>query len=92
MTWSALTETEIRKLVTSHIYSIAFDNDLDKPESCFNGWSGEIPEDGIFLVHINSGSSCNDKKGYMDKLSNDPYIPVNKARENCAKMEFAVNF
>ncbi|MBD3168042.1 MAG: hypothetical protein GF307_01070 [candidate division Zixibacteria bacterium] len=88
----SFTKIEIRELITSHIYSTAFENDLDKPVSCFKGLAGEFPEDGLFPIHINPSNINNIREGDMDKLSNDPYIPVNKAREICEKTELAVDF
>ncbi len=56
------------------------------------GWLYRVPEDGLALGHSPFMNIVCTNECVMTKISDDPYVPVNKAREICANWDFAVNF
>ena len=60
---------------------------------CHNtGWLYRVPPEGLALGHSPMMNIVGQEECFVTKISEDPYLPVNKAREICANWDFAVNF
>ena len=70
-------------------------NSINEPGTYYfhpTGMLFRIPPEAIApghspLISINWSEEC-----YCTKITDDPWVPVNKAREVCANWDFAVNF
>ena len=70
-------------------------NEITQAGAYYNhntGWLYRVPSEGLALGHspvmnILSGDEC-----FVTKISDDPWVPVGKARQICSNMDFAVNF
>ena len=70
-------------------------NEITEPGAyyCHNtGWLYRIPQDILALGHSPVMNVCSLDECFVTKISEDPWIPVNKAREVCCNWDFAVNF
>ncbi len=56
------------------------------------GWLYRVPADSISLGHSPMMNICSLEECYVTKVSDDPWIPLNKAREICSNWDFSVNF
>ena len=56
------------------------------------GWLYRIPADGLAMGHSPLMNICSYDECYVTKISDDPWIPVNKAREICSNWDYFVNF
>lgn len=60
---------------------------------CHNtGWLYRIPDDNLVLGHSPVLHICSLDDCMLTKISEDPWIPVTKAREVCCNWDLAVNF
>ena len=51
-----------------------------------------VPTDSISLWHSPLMNICSSDECFVTKVSDDPWIPLNKARELCSNWDFCVNF
>ena len=56
------------------------------------GWMYRVPDDMLSLGHSPLINIVSNSENFVTKISGDPWLPVNKARQICANMDFAVNF
>jgi len=88
---SPRTETE-RHLTTAN--QVRFE-EIEAPGTYFSNWSGHllrVPDDGLKPGCSPVISIVGKEKMMVTKLSDDPYIPVSKARLLAADLDLAVNF
>ncbi len=70
-------------------------NELSEPGAYYcnhTGWLYRIPNDCLTLGHSPVMNICSLDKCLVTKVSEDPWVPVNKARTICCNWDFAVNF
>jgi hypothetical protein len=70
-------------------------NEITEPGSYYNhntGWLCRVPDDILALGHSPLMNIVSYDENFVTKISDDPWIPVNKARQICSNMDFAVNF
>ena len=70
-------------------------NEMSEPGSYYchqTGWLYRIPEEGLALGHSPLMNICSNDQLFVTKITDDPYVPVGKAREICANWDFFVNF
>lgn len=70
-------------------------NEINEPGAYYNhetGWLYRIPEDMLSLGHSPVMNVVGNDEVLMTKIADDPWIPLNKARQICANLDFAVNF
>jgi hypothetical protein len=70
-------------------------NEITEPGAYYNhstGWLYRVPNDCLSPGHSPVMNICCSDDCYMTKVSDDPWLPVGKAREICANWDFAVNF
>ncbi len=75
-------------------YTVPF-NEMTEPGAYYfhpTGWLYRIPDEALAAGHspvlsINSVDEC-----LVTKISDDPWIPVNKARQICSDRDYMVNF
>lgn len=70
-------------------------NEISEPGAYYNhetGWLYRIPEDMLSLGHSPFMNIVSGHDNFVTKISSDPWIPLNKARQLCANRDFAVNF
>lgn len=70
-------------------------NEITDPGAYYNhstGWLYRVPDDGLALGHSPLMNICCNDECYMTKISDDPWVPVSKAREICSNWDFSVNF
>lgn len=74
--------------------TVAF-GDITEPGAYYchdTGWLFRITEDSLAPGHSPVMDICTLSECLFTKISEDTYIPVNKARQICANWDFAVNF
>lgn len=70
-------------------------NDIDEPGTYYShttGWLYRMPEDSLSQGHSPVVNIVTSEDHYLTKISDDPWVPIGKARELCANMDFDVNF
>jgi hypothetical protein len=70
-------------------------NEISEPGVYYShdtGWLYRVPEDMLALGHSPLINVVSIDENFVTKISGDPWLPVNKARQICANMDFAVNF
>ena len=70
-------------------------NEMSEPGAYYchqTGWLYRIPEEGLAPGHSPTLNICSTEQCFVTKISEDPYVPVGKAREICANWDFFVNF
>lgn len=70
-------------------------NDITEPGAYYShetGWLYRVPEDMLSLGHSPLINIVSGHDNFMTKITSDPWVPVNKARQLCSNMDFAVNF
>jgi len=70
-------------------------NEITEPGAYYfhtTGWLYRVPPDGIAMGHSPLMNILSREDCYVTKISNDPWVPVSKAREICSNWDFAVNF
>ncbi|MFQ6009338.1 MAG: hypothetical protein ACE5K8_10370 [Candidatus Zixiibacteriota bacterium] len=70
-------------------------NEITEPGAYYfhpTGWLYRVPGDSLSLGHSPLMNICSTDECYVTKISDDPWIPVNKAREICSNWDFCVNF
>jgi hypothetical protein len=70
-------------------------NEITEPGAYYNhstGWLYRVSNECLSPGHSPVMNICCYDECYMTKISDDPWIPVGKAREVCANWDFAVNF
>ena len=56
------------------------------------GWLFRMPEESLSPGHSPVLNIVSGDENLLTKISDDPWIPVNKAREICSNLDFEVNF
>ena len=56
------------------------------------GWIYRVPEESLSPGHSPMISIVSKEDILVTKISDDPWIPVNKARQICSNLDFEVNF
>lgn len=75
-------------------FTVSF-NDIREPGAYYShdtGWLYRVPSDMLALGHSPLINIVSGQGNYVTKIAEDPWIPVNKARQICSNMDFAVNF
>jgi hypothetical protein len=75
-------------------FTIPF-NEITQSGAYYNhttGWLYRVPGEGLALGHSPVMNILSSDENFVTKISDDPYIPVSKARQICSNMDFAVNF
>lgn len=75
-------------------FTISF-NDISEPGAYYShetGWLYRVPSDMLVLGHSPLINIVSGNENYVTKIIDDPWVPVNKARQICSNMDFAVNF
>lgn len=75
-------------------FTISF-NQVEDPGVYYNhstGWLYRIPDDGLSAGHSPLMNILSREENLVTKISSDPWIPINKAREICSNMDFFINF
>ncbi len=70
-------------------------NDISEPGTYYvhtTGWLYRIPPDMLAPGHSPFMNICGNDDCFVTKVSDDPWLPVGKAREICSNWDFAVNF
>ncbi len=70
-------------------------NDLFEPGAYYShatGWLYRMPEESLSPGHSPTMNIMSGEEHFVTKLSDDPWIPVNKAREIASNKDFVVNF
>lgn len=70
-------------------------NEINEPGVYYNhntGWLYRVPGDILALGHSPLLNIVSSHENYVTKISEDPWLPVSKARQICANMDLAVNF
>ena len=70
-------------------------NEITEPGCYYCHWTGwlyRVPDDGLAAGHSPYLNICSYEECFVTKISEDPWVPVGKAREICANWDFAVNF
>jgi hypothetical protein len=70
-------------------------NDISEPGTYYNhdtGWLVRIPEEALSPGHSPFLNVVSRDLNFVTKISDDPWIPVNKARQLCSNLDFMVNF
>jgi len=70
-------------------------NDISDPGAYYFHPTGalfRIPPDGVAPGHSPVMNICWAEECYCTKICDDPWVPLNKARELCANWDFSVNF
>ncbi len=68
---------------------------LNEPGAYVCNWSGHllrVPPESLGLGHSPLLTIGGHEPLYLTKIYNDPYVPINKARELAADCDVAVNF
>ena len=68
---------------------------LNEPGAYVCNWSGHllrVPQESLGLGQSPLLTIRGDEPLYLTKIYNDPYVPINKARELAADCDVAVNF
>lgn len=56
------------------------------------GWLYRIPNDILAMGHSPLVNIVSNEEHLVTKIAEDPWLPLNKAREICSNADFAVNF
>jgi len=70
-------------------------NEITDPGAYYcqqTGWLYRVPTEAIAPGHSPVSTVVSAQECFVTKISNDPWIPLNKAREICSNYDFAVNF
>ena len=70
-------------------------NDLYEPGAYYShatGWLYRVPDESLSPGHSPTMNIMSGDDHYVTKISDDPWVPVNKAREICSNKDFVVNF
>ncbi len=70
-------------------------NEITEPGVYYNhetGWLYRIPGEILSLGHSPLLNIVSTNENFVTKISDDPWLPVSKARQICANMDLAVNF
>ncbi len=80
---------QTRKFVTEPF------NEINEPGVYYNhdtGWLYRVPGEILALGHSPLLNIVSVNETFVTRISDDPWLPVNKARQICANMDLAVNF
>ncbi len=70
-------------------------NEINEPGAYYchtNGWLYRVPPEAVTPGHSPNVNVVSSTECYVTKVCDDPWVPVNKAREICSNWDFAVNF
>lgn len=70
-------------------------NDVSEPGAYYNhdtGWLYRVPDDVLAPGHSPLMNIVSMNENFVTKISDDPYIPIGKARQICSNLDWAVNF
>lgn len=70
-------------------------NEITDPGTYYNhntGWLYRVPGESLSLGHSPTINCLSNDENLVTKISDDPFVPVNKARQICSNMDFLVNF
>lgn len=56
------------------------------------GWLYRVPDEGVSLGHSPTMNIVSRDENIVTRIAEDPWIPLNKAREICSNLDLAVNF
>lgn len=79
---------------TRRTVTVSF-NEICEPGAYYfhqTGWLYRVPAEGISQNQSPMMNICSSEDCFVTKICDDPYVPVNKAREICANCDFTVNF
>jgi len=91
---TAYAQAETTERTWSRAYTVPF-NQINEPGTYYfhpTGMLFRVPPDGVAPGHSPMLNICWNEECYCTKISDDPWIPVGKAREVCANWDFSVNF
>jgi hypothetical protein len=87
------TNTE-KRTVRPGTVTVEFENIKDSG-SYYNhltGWLVRMPDETLSLGHSPIMDIVSKNQSLFTRISEDPYVPLNKARRICADLDFDVNF
>jgi len=96
MTNAPLTQvprTERNKATSSNV-TLPF-GEITEPGTYYGrdtGWVYRVPEESLAMGHSPMITIVSKEEIYVTKISDDPWIPLNKARQICSNLDFDVNF
>ncbi len=70
-------------------------NELTEPGAYYfhdTGWLIRIPDEALANGHSPVLSIDSKDDNLVTKISDDPWIPINKARQKCSDYDYMVNF
>ena len=70
-------------------------NDIGEPGAYYchsTGWLYRVPDDVLSLGHSPVMNIVTGDDMFVTKISEDPWVPLNKARQLCANKDYGVNF
>lgn len=82
-------------IAASRTYETVLFNEIRDPGTYYNhttGWLWRIPGESLMAGHSPTMNVLSFEENFVTKISDDPYLPVNKARQICSNMDFLVNF
>jgi len=82
------------KLTSKNSVTCPF-NEISEPGAYYcqqTGWLYRIPGEAIAPGHSPVTTVVSAEECFVTKISNDPWVPLNKAREICSNYDFVVNF
>ena len=88
-----LTRVEQHK-VTHNNMTLPFST-ITEPGSYYirdTGWLYRIPPESLNIGHSPMIDVVAKEEVFVTKISDDPWVPLNKARQICSNMDFDVNF
>ena len=90
---TSFTPTEGTKFSAKRV-TIPF-NEMSDPGAYYchsTGWLYRIPDEGLATGHSPVMNIQSSDELYVTRISSDPWVPLNKARQVCANLDFAINF
>lgn len=90
---SSTTRTEMTG--SSRAFSSVYFEGITEAGAYYNHDTGSlyrIPEEVLALGHSPMLNIVSNNENLVTKISDDPWVPLNKARQICSNMDFAVNF
>lgn len=95
MTTNRTTNTGTREnLKSGRRVTVPF-NEISEPGTYYDhdtGWLFRMPDESLSPGHSPVLNIVSGNDNYLTKISEDPWIPVGKAREICSNMDFEVRF
>jgi hypothetical protein len=85
----------VRESVGGHKHLTVSFNQIEDPGVYYNhttGWLYRIPDEGLNPGHSPLMNVLSNEENLLTKISSDPWMPINKAREICSNMDFFINF